>query len=230
MIEGRASRKTSNALTLTFRGGPQGEQIAVARQGEDDKTRAKVGILFGFKNGGSGRHVITFTDGRKLHVHSRRWRWATILTDDDGRELGTIDRGNTSRALDATGRELLHFAPVGDNGAAADRFKMVVTSPDGALVGYLDIIRQVSGWSASRLLETLLDEYLWFDQAGQALPIPFLGSRVTLMREVTDQERDALHAACVDVVIGLCVYFTDMGLVPRDGWPPDPDRPGSMPS
>jgi hypothetical protein len=42
------------------------------------------------------------------------------------------------------------------------------------------------------------------------LKIPFLGTRVSLDREISDLERDVIVAACTDMAIGLRPYMKDM--------------------
>lgn len=70
VIDGRAGRKANNALTLTFLEGSE-EPIAKAVQGGGDGFGKKVGILFGFRNGAPGKHVLTHTDGTTLVVETR---------------------------------------------------------------------------------------------------------------------------------------------------------------
>lgn len=56
VIDGRVGRKTSNGLKMTFQEG-EGDPLAVAVQSSGDGKGAKLGMLFGFKNGGPGKQV-----------------------------------------------------------------------------------------------------------------------------------------------------------------------------
>jgi hypothetical protein len=87
---------------------------------------------------------------------------------------------------------------------------MVVTAPDGTLVAHLDVIRKVAGWSLMRALNDLDDMYIWWDRAGAALKTPLLGTRLALVRPVSDVERDVLLGACVDITLGLRPYMAEM--------------------
>jgi hypothetical protein len=97
VLDARLDRITkSNALRLTFRSGP-GDPLAEARQGAADGRGSKIGVLFGFKNGGVGTHVLTYADGRALHVKSQDSK-PTLITQADGVEIATVERGESSVA------------------------------------------------------------------------------------------------------------------------------------
>jgi hypothetical protein len=199
--------KTSNALQITFNDGP-GDPIGVGVQGAGDGKGAKAAILFGFKNGGAGRHVLTYADGSTLGVHSRD-KQPTLITRGEV-ELATVDRGATSTARAAGGTPILSFGPAPDDAKTPEVFRMVVTAPDGTLVAHLDVIRKVAGWSLMRALNDLDDMYIWWDRAGAALKTPLLGTRLALVRPVSDVERDVLLGACVDITLGLRPYMAEM--------------------
>ena len=80
MIDGRIERATSNALRLVFRTGP-GEPLGVARQGAGDGRGKKIGVLFGFKNGGTGNHLLTFADGSTLGIESNSGKPSELTRD-----------------------------------------------------------------------------------------------------------------------------------------------------
>ncbi len=83
--------KTSDALQITFHDGP-GDPLAVGVQGAGDTRGKKLGILFGFKNGGTGNHVLTFRDGTVIGVGSRSGA-PTEISRADGSEIATVIRG-----------------------------------------------------------------------------------------------------------------------------------------
>jgi hypothetical protein len=200
-IEARLARKLNNALTLTFRNGPD-EPIGVAVQSAADGVGRKLGVLFGFKNGGTGVHVYTPATGPVLHVESKTEE-PTVLTRPDGSVLGTIERSTKSIGRDAQGRPVLHWIDHPGETENKDAYRLDVTDPAGTLVAHLNVILTNRGWSLGR---DLLDEALWFGQAGQSLPLPNLGTSVQLFRELTPVEHEFLIASCIDIAISLRGY------------------------
>jgi hypothetical protein len=77
-------------------------------------------------------------------------------------------------------------------------------------MGRLDVIRRVGGWMLSRAIDAAVTQYIWWDRAGRALPVPILGTRLTLNRAPTPEERDVLLGACVDLAFGLRPYGSVM--------------------
>lgn len=208
VIEGRAVHKTSNALSVTFHDGP-GDPLAVGVQGAGDSKGKRFATLLGFKNGGTGAHGLTYRDGRKIRVESRDGA-PTLLTGDDGSALATITRGATSSATDTNGIEVMRF--VGDPAGAKtpELFRLLVTDGAGAPMGRLDVIRKVDGWTLAKVVDAAWDEYIWWDRAGRALPLPLLGTRVGITAPLSDLQRDVLLGACVDIAIGLRPYVSEM--------------------
>jgi hypothetical protein len=208
VIDGRVVHKASNALKITFQDGP-GDPFAVGVQNAGEGKGKKFGMLLGFKNGGPGRHVVTYTDGSALIVTSRDSQ-PTLLSRPDGTEFGVVERGDESSAK-VGGREVLHFAGDPDEAKSPDLFRIVVTRPSGESLGRLDVIRKAPGWSTMMdLYDAVNDMYIWWDRAGQALPVPILGTRVALMQPATPVEREVLVGACVDIAIGLRPYIAAM--------------------
>ncbi len=79
-VRGDMGRKLNNALTLTFRTGPEAE-LGTAVQASGDGAGKKLGVLFGFKNGGPGTHV----DGlRAAHRHITAHQAVTDNGDEHG--------------------------------------------------------------------------------------------------------------------------------------------------
>ena len=207
IIEGRCAHKTSNALQISFHDGPD-EPFAVGVQGAGDGRGKKLGILFGFKNGGTGNHIVTYRDGSQLGVSSRDLA-PTVLTRD-GAEIATVARGANSTATGPDGAAILSFLPDPVEPVTPDLFRLVVAAPAGEHIGRLDIVRRLDGWTMSRAIEAAWAEYVWWDHAGRALPLPFLGTRVVVDRAVTTIERDVLVAAYLDIAIGLRPYMDEM--------------------
>jgi hypothetical protein len=209
LIEGRIARKTSNALKLTFQDGA-GESVGEAIQGGADGKGAKFATLLGFKNGGPGRHRLTYPDGSTLLVTSRE-RQPTLIARGDGVELATINRGPTSTAVLAGGGELLGFVADPGGAVTGDLFRLLVTAPGGSPFGRLDVIRSDAGWKTLRdVFDSAWEQYVFWDRAHLNLPIPILGTSLLLDRPVSDIERDVLLAACVDIAVGMRPYIAEM--------------------
>ena len=85
-----------------------------------------------------------------------------------------------------------------------------MTGSSGEEIGRLDVIRKLDGWTASRALYGAVNELFWWDQPGQAMRVPVLGTRVVLTRPLVGAERHVLVGACVDMAIGLRPYISEM--------------------
>jgi hypothetical protein len=208
VIEGRVVHKKSNALQIAFYDGP-GDPIATGVQGAGDGKGKKFGILLGFKNGGTGRHRLTYADGRSLDVNSLDGAPSTF-TSEDGEPVATVTRGATSTAALPDNTDLFTFAGDETEAKTVDLFRLTVATQTGENLGRLDVIRRAEGWDISRALEAAWNIYIWWDHAGQPLPVPILGTRLTLHRLVEGVERDVLLCACVDMAIGLRPYASAM--------------------
>jgi hypothetical protein len=213
MIEGRCRRKASNKLVIDFREGP-GDPIATAVQGEADGMGRKMGMLFGFKNGGPGKHVLTAKDGRKLVIESGEMK-PTPITTIEGELIATVNRVTkevpVSVAVTPEGLELLRFASDPGEPFTGDIFRSVVHSPDGTLVANLEIIRRAAGWTTlTGAFDAAYDLFEGWNQAGASLPIPIQGARVYVSSPVTPIQREVLYAACVDIALGIRPYIPEM--------------------
>jgi hypothetical protein len=208
VIEGQIGRKLSNALTIVFRDGP-GDPIATGVQGAGDSALGKLGMLFGFRNGGTGNHVVTYRDGAALRIASRDMA-PTVLTRLDGTQIATVHRGPTSTAVLAGGETLFHFAADPAGATTLELFRLLVRDVTGAEIGRLDVIRRSGGWTIARALDAASGEYVWWGHAGRSLPIPVLGTRLALHQPVQGIPRDVLLGACVDLAIGLRPYVAEM--------------------
>lgn len=208
LIEGRVKHRTSNALQITFHAGP-GEPVAVGVQSAGDGRGRRLGVLFGFKNGGTGNHQLHYPDGRVVGVASRDGA-PSQFTTASGSPLATVHRGDASSAVLPDGRELFWFTADPDEPVTADLYRLRVAAPDHGEIGRLDVIRRAQGWSVMRTLDAIDDFFIWMDRAGQPLPIPIHGTRLWLTEPITDVQRDVLLAACVDIAIGLRPYVAAM--------------------
>jgi hypothetical protein len=166
-------------------------------------------VLFGFKNGGTGKHRITYSDGTIVWVQSRSGA-PTVVSRADGADIATIERAEISTAISADGGTLFRFVPDPAEAKTPELFRLLVQTDAGAEVGRLDIIRTSGGWILGQIADELWNEYLWWDQAGRTLPVPILGTRLMLNRPVERVERDVLLAVCVDTAIGLRPYIAAM--------------------
>jgi hypothetical protein len=206
MIEARVVRKTSNALQMTFLNAAAGEPLAVAVQGGADGKGSKFATLLGFKNGGTGTHVVTYGDGSVLHVKSVSMA-PTEVTRPDGVSIATIERGGEESVARASGgTPILTFVANPAGAKTVDAFHLVVRGSDGAELGTLDIVRTLAGWN-------LFDDLYWellLPQYAAPLKLPFLGSRIAVNRALTELERDVLVVVSVDVAIGLRPYVKEM--------------------
>jgi hypothetical protein len=190
-VDARTGRKTSNALTLTFRVG-EGDPIAVASQA------GGIGVLLGFKNGGKGSFAIKGPGGEAT-ADCQQDR--TTMTAADGRPVGTIDEeGNGSAAFrDADGKHLATWQgyPYEDHRDATWPYALL--EPDGTVLGTLRLLRTSLTFD---LVGELIDTAIWWDRAGQGMKVPTLGARLDLAHPVADDLGDLLLAACVDATIG----------------------------
>jgi hypothetical protein len=205
--EGRISRKASNSLELQVRD-RTGATIGTAIQNGAGGGGGKLATLFGFKNGGTGRHLLSYTDGSALVVESRDAK-PTLLSRDD-QPIADITRGETSSATLPGGRELFRFAADPDVPKDLDLYRMVVTDAAGMTVGRLNVVRRNTGWELARSLDRVLWDAVLWDQTGVALPIPILGTQLLTTAELVGVQRDILLGACVDIAIGLRPYFSGM--------------------
>ena len=201
------AHKTNNALRIVFNDGP-GDPMATGVQGAGDGKGAKAAILFGFKNGGTGKHVLTYADGSTLTVQSKDAA-PTVMSRGEV-EYATVERGETSTARAAGGTPILTFAQAPED-STPDIYRLVVNAPDGSRVAHLDVIRKVAGWSVVDAINAVDDMFIWWDRAGQPLKTPLLGTRLAVSRPLSDIEKDVLLGACVDITLGLRPYTKSMG-------------------
>ncbi|MFN8052307.1 MAG: hypothetical protein U0Q22_12755 [Acidimicrobiales bacterium] len=204
-VRGDVARKLNNALTMQFRAGPD-ITVATALQSGADGVGAKAGILFGFRNGGPGTHVLTSADGAELRITSRADD-STLIGGSDGTVLVEVRRGDTSVATLADGTEVFSVVPAPDGDRTVEAFRTVLLDPPGTRLARLDVIRSSAGWSLGR---ELADQIEWFGRAGQGLKLPVHGTALAFDRDPSDLEFDTALAVCVDMAIGLRPYIAAM--------------------
>ena len=223
VVRGDAGRKLNNALTLTFTTGGE-EPVATAVQARRSGVVGKMGVLFGFKNGGSGLHELVAADGSKLLVESRAWQ-STLVRDGHDQLIGEVQRRpdaisgrtdtdrwreaklDTSRVHLPDDTTLFTVAADPEHESDLDAFRLVLVEPSGARLATLAIIRSAAGWS---LAQDVMDDIIWFGKAGQSLPIFILGSLLVFDRDPTPIEGDLALAMCVDICIGHSPYIPAM--------------------
>lgn len=215
VIEGRVGRKINNALFIDFSTGGD-KPFARAEQGAAGGFGAKLGTLFGFKNGGTGKHLLTYTDGSKLIVDTRDSQ--PSLVSRNGAQIASIARKDTTTAIAADGSVIYTFAGDPEAEGVSELWRALITLPDGKPAGRLDVIRTNDGWGIG--LEDVLDLIggNFGGDAGSSLPIPFQGTRLLLTEPTSELQRDVLLAACVDIALGVRPYFTAMGGPSAAAW------------
>jgi hypothetical protein len=209
VIDAPVGRKLNNALTMKFSEG-DGDPFATALQSGGDGAGKKLGILFGFKNGSAGAHLVTYADGTTLTVPTVDGA-PTLVTRGDGSAVATITRGDTTTATGPDGQVVLSFGPdpVAPSTSARDRLQL--TDATGAQVATMDAIKPGGGYTTGDLVEAA-DFVLggFQSQTGGALPLHRLGVRTVLYRALTPLERDVVVAASVELGISIRPYVTGM--------------------
>lgn len=197
VVDARVGRKLDNALTLTYRSGP-GEPFATATQGG-----GRLGILLGFKNGGSGTHLVEGSAGAgMLRVECLRDR-PTVVSTGEGHPVGAIARGEGADLVDPSGSTLARLIDDPGGHRGVDAFVLAVVDPAGARLGTFSIVRTLGAYS---LLNDVIETSIWWDRAGQPLKAPLLGAVISLKAPVSGPIGDLLVAACADVCLGLRGY------------------------
>ena len=209
LMRGVAGRRFDNSLKIAFTSGP-GTTVASARQGGGDGVVSKVVVLFGFKNGGPGTHVLTFGDGRVLHVKSRASGSVDVVTPG-GAPFGQIARSKdvASLATDAGGRTLLTVHADKTEIKTRELYRLHVQDSLGSHLGRLYVIQKGSAWET--LGAELGDEASWITRGGYAISVPYPGTLVSFDREPTQDEQAMVLAICVDIALGTGSYLPEMG-------------------
>jgi hypothetical protein len=193
-VSAQTGRKVNNALTVTFKTSPE-DTLATAVQA------GSIGVLLGFRNGGSGRYKLSVSGGAELTVDCANPR--TKLTDGAGQVLGTLEKDATGDGvlLAGDGTVLARAAAQPKDKNSDFEWQHPLTGPDGQVLGQLTWVRArpVTGWD---VVNGINDMYVWWDKAGESLKVPSLGAHLTLDHPVPPALGDLLLATCVDITVG----------------------------
>ena len=109
---------------------------------------------------------------------------------------------------------MLSFLPDPVEPEASSHFRVRIEDGTGAHVATMDVIRQGGRYDDVGIADVL--EAVDFvaggfvSDTGGSLPLPLLGTRIVLFRELTPLEQDGLLAACVEIGIGVRPYVASM--------------------
>ena len=217
VVEGRVSRKANNALRMDFLDST-GTAVASALQSGTDSRRVRTAILMGWRNGGAGRHLVTFADGSEAIVRTPDDAAGAPITRRDGAALGAIEPGAPCTVRGADGGVLLSVEPgPARDGPVPDARKVpvrkvaaldyVLRDASGADLGRVADIRDDAEWSLKGAFMAAADVYaLITSSAAQSVPVKRAGCALLLTRPPTADERLGLVALAVDLAIGLRDY------------------------
>ncbi|MGV9678215.1 hypothetical protein ACWDSJ_23305 [Nocardia sp. NPDC003482] len=205
MIEGRVVPGASGGPRIEFRSGP-GEAIAVAERAEPVASGRRFPFALGRNKSRGEAHLLTYSDGYRVRIGSSGDA-QTVLESETGTRLGIILVTDTATAISITAGTLFHFVPHPEEARTPDVFRLLVLDVFGVEMGRLNLIRTPQGWGRR---DDTADTHLWWDRSGEHLPHPILGARLAVERRIDRDERDALLAACVDMVLALRPYITEL--------------------
>jgi hypothetical protein len=182
-VAARVGRTLSNALLLAY-DDRSGTEFATARQ------KGGVGVLLGFKNGGTRtRFAITGAESA-LDVTVGD----TTTVERDGAPLGCIVGEKLSARVESAGGTML--AQMNPCETPTDGiWPHPLTAPDGRSLGTLTLMRTVESWG---LVEFLNWTENW-NRTGQSLKPPSAGAVLQLAAPVNDVLGDLLIAALLDI-------------------------------
>jgi hypothetical protein len=196
VIGASSGRKTSNALTLTFKDAG-GETLAVATQ------KGSAAVLLGFKNGGSGHYTLKGGDAAlELDCAAAR----STLCTEAGDLLGWIAKRDDGwgEICDATGELLASVSAQPKESKQEAAWDHTLLAPDATRIGTARWLRTSASFD---LLGELVDLSLWWDRAAP-LKVPSFGVLLQLEQPVADPLADLLCALCVDMSLGSHSFLT----------------------
>jgi nitroreductase len=199
-LDGKTSRKKNNALALEFvdSSGP----VATAVQSADDGRKTRMSILMGWRNGGPGRHVVSFADGRKHIVEVGSHGAPTRVLGADDQPLGTITAGSPSEYRSADGSTVLHIEADGEPSPAT--VPMLIRRPDGEVAARMLDIRTNTEWKVRDSLRAASDMFMLVTASGAgSVPIRRFGTQTSSETLLSSTEVDALVAISVAICIGM---------------------------
>jgi hypothetical protein len=185
-MSARVGRATSNALKVDLQV-EDGVIAAHARQ------KGSVGVLLGFKNGGKASYTLE-AKGVHLDIDVA----ATTSVSRAGAPLGKIvGLGSSARIDDVGGTVLAEINP--HQGAKSDdAFVHRLTTPAGASLGELTLMRTSAGW---HIIDDVLDWAAGWYVTTTSLKAPSAGATLKLDAPVPDVLGDLLCAALVDACV-----------------------------
>ncbi|MGN6605695.1 MAG: hypothetical protein ACTHMS_01605 [Jatrophihabitans sp.] len=198
-LDAKASRRKNNALALQVV--DDTGAVATAVQSSADGRRTRTAVLMGWRNGGAGRHGVTFADGREQVVEVAGGAPTRVL-DAGGAVVATITPGAPSEYRAADGAVVLHVQP--DGPPTKGKLPMAVTRPDGSVLARAVDVRTNTEWSVRDALRDAGDLVMLVTGSGAgSLPMRRFGLQVTADAPPSTAERDALVAIAVAITIGL---------------------------
>jgi nitroreductase len=211
-LDGKASRKKNNALAMEF---VDGAKVASAVQSGADGRGRRVAILMGFRNGGPGRHAITYVDGREHVVEVDEGALVRVM-DGTGQPVATITAGTPSEYRSADGATVLLIEPDGE--PSRGKVPMLVRRPDGPLVAQVVDVRTNTEWKVRDSLRAAGDLYLLLTASGAgSLPMKRFGTQISAEAAPSPGERDALIAISVAICIGMVDLVPQLEPAKRSG-------------
>jgi hypothetical protein len=193
VVAARTGRKTNNALTLTYKTS-ESDTLAIAVQ------KGSAGVLFGFKNGGSGRYTIS-SDGKDESIVVDCSPKRTTASGGSGRPFGWIEKDESGDGVLSTA-DGVPVARVA--GHPKDRAKEAVwpyrlNDASGGALGTYTWVRTGTKFD---LAGELVELSVWWDRAGGPLKVPSLGVQLELGHPVDPVLGDLLLAMGVDISLG----------------------------
>lgn len=201
-LDAKISRKKSNALALQCV--DTNGAVASAVQSGADGRMTRMSILMGWRNGGPGRHLITYADGRTQVVEVTENAPVRVLAGD-GQQLATITAGAPSEYRSADGAVVLHIEPNGE--PTPGKVPMLVRRANGDPVARMIDVRTNTEWKARDSVRAAADLYMLVTASGAgSVPIRRFGTQISSDNAPSPAEIDALVAISVAVSIGLCDF------------------------
>jgi hypothetical protein len=191
VVDARTGRKLSNALTLTFKAGPE-DTIAVGSQ------IGSAAVLLGFKNtGATGRFRLVGPAGA-LELDCQQQR--TTVTTDAGEPVGTVERvGEDGVLSDAGGTVIGRLTGVPKERSRDPACRYLLTDDAGADLGALTLLTTAA--VPLDVTDELVRATVFWDKAAP-LKVPTLGARLDLDRPVGATLGDLLLSTCVTIALG----------------------------
>lgn len=205
-ITGVMSRTGFNSLVLTLSDGEN--PLAIVKQSGENHLGPRMYVSMGLRNGGKGRHRITLADGTKYALHSSK-KAPSILIDAKKRTVMTLSSGKQALAVDDEGNPLLTLAPHPTEHMTDERFLLEV-SAGGVAVGDLEIYRKTPPAPTKGIARDVLEITGFLTPTANVPKLPLAGVRFAPSTPLADQQRLAVLALSVNLVIGLVPIGEEM--------------------